>query len=351
MKKLILFLGSLFLLSGCGYAKDLTEYVDVEFMGMDTQGTATYTIDTEKLNKDVFKYDSESDFLDEKEQEEMSDFYNSFKIKLDKTDKLSNGDKVKVIAKVNEKKTKKIKSGEKEVVVEGLEEPQKLTSEDVEKHLVINFNGVSGRGVAQIDNTFDSPLNTITFTIENDGKLKNGDKAKIEKTKELEEALSSEGYVLDKKFAPEFEVKGLAKVAEEATDIANLEDIKRMIDEEVKRQYKDSEYFSKYEITLNKLMYRQFAKENSDEDNGWYSSSNTDGNLIGIYTIKEYSTGTDSKLRDTFTAIIGYSDIVLNDKNEVNVAEMEKISTTKDDTYSLESVIKLYEGYGYTEVK
>lgn len=95
MKKLILFLGSLFLLSGCGSAKDLTEYVDVEFMGMDTQGTATYTIDTEKLNKDVFKYDSESDFLDEKEQEEMSDFYNSFKIKLDKTDKLSNGDKVK----------------------------------------------------------------------------------------------------------------------------------------------------------------------------------------------------------------------------------------------------------------
>ncbi|TKK52274.1 hypothetical protein EY666_20595 [Enterococcus faecalis] len=205
--------------------------------------------------------------------------------------------------------------------------------------------------MAQIDNTFDSPLNTITFTIENDGKLKNGDKAKIEKTKELEEALSSEGYVLDKKFAPEFEVKGLAKVAEEATDIANLEDIKRMIDEEVKRQYKDSEYFSKYEITLNKLMYRQFAKENSYEDNGWYSSSNTDGNLIGIYTIKEYSTGTDSKLRDTFTAIIGYSYIVLNDKNEVNVAEMEKISTTKDDTYSLESVIKLYEGYGYTEVK
>ena len=80
--------------------------------------------------------------------------------------------------------------------------------------------------MAQIDNTFDSPLNTITFTIENDGKLKNGDKAKIEKTKELEEALSSEGYVLDKKFAPE-SLKGIEKVAEEATDIANLEDIKR----------------------------------------------------------------------------------------------------------------------------
>lgn len=130
-----------------------------------------------------------------------------------------------------------------------------------------------------------------------------------------------------------------------------------MIDEESKRSYKDydTEYSfgKKYEIKQEKLMYRQFKKENSeDESYSWFGSSSTNnGNLIGIYSIKEYSGGTESKLKNQLTAIIGFSDIILDENNAANVADMKEISDTKDDTYSLESVLKLYEGYGYQAIE
>ncbi|HIB1875032.1 TPA: hypothetical protein ACWWCX_001766 [Enterococcus faecium] len=78
-------------------------------------------------------------------------------------------------------------------------------------------------------------------------------------------------------------------------------------------------------------------------------SKGGNGNLIKIFTIKLYSGETEGKLEDTKTVIFSYSNIVLNDKKEANVAD--KIEDTKDDNYSLESVVKLYGGYGYTEVK
>jgi hypothetical protein len=345
-------------LSACGGgAKDMTEYIDVDFTGMDTNGVATYSLDEKKLLKDTLNYDGE-EAPGQKVLEEMDSIYSSYKIKLDKTDKLSNGDKVKVTVTVDSDKTKKIKSGDKTFEVTGLEEPKKLTSADVEKNLVLNFTGVSGKGTAKIDNIFDEPLSYVDIEIEDDGELKNGDKAKVILSKEAENELFDKGYVLDKKFSPEFEVKGLEVVAEKATDIANLDDIKRMIDEEAKRSYKDSyadeSWGYRYEIKQEKLMYRQFVSSKDKNKDSWSwgnDGSSSNGNLIGIYTIKRYSGGTESKLDKTETAIIGYSNIVLDSENKANVADIEEIISTKDDTYSLESVLKLYEGYGYVEVK
>lgn len=100
-------------------------------------------------------------------------------------------------------------------------------------------------------------------------------------------------------------------------------------------------------------MYRQFKTNTRENENIWGSSygSSQNGNLIKIFTVKQYSGGPEGKLEETKTVIYGYSDIILNDKKEANVADLTEISDSKDDTYSLESVIKLYEGYGYKEVK
>lgn len=351
--------GILFL-SACGSAKDLTDYVDVSFTGMDGQGTADYDVDEEKLYKEIFDYDDETDFADEETEEEMENMEDTYKIKLDNDKNLSNGDKVKVTVSVNEDKTDKIKGGEKEVTVKGLDKPKKLTTQDVEEHLVVNFSGVSGRGTSKIDNTFDSPLSDIDFSIKNDGELKNGDKAKVMLDEDGEKKLNDAGYILDKDFEPTFEVEGLDMIAEKAEDIKNLKDIERMIEERAKRRYQDLDPDKKwghyYKITREKLMYRQFDNDDEKTDDDSTPSlsresndSSENGNLIGIYTVKKY-TG-EEKLEDEFTAIIGYSDIILDDKNEANVAEINEISDEKDDTYSLESVIKLYEGYGYTEAK
>ncbi|EOD7438147.1 hypothetical protein ACJQ40_003235 [Enterococcus faecium] len=360
MKKSILVIGfiGILMLSGCSKAKDLTEYVDVNFSGMNTQGVATYNVDTDKLLKDTLNYDGETDFPDKNTEKEIEAIENSYKIKLDKEENLSNGDKVKVTVNVDSDKTNKIKSGEKTVVVKDLEEPKKLKTQDVEKNLVVNFVGTSGRGTAHIDNMFDGDLSSVDFEIKNDGELKNGDKATINISKNLTDELMNVGYVLEKNFSPTFEVKGLDEVAEKATEIANIDDIKRMIDEGVKREYKSSEenqysWDTQYDIKEEKLMYRQFSKD-EDNANSWSDSTMSkggNGNLIKIFTIKSYSGGTEGKLEDTKTVIFGYSNIVLNDKKEANVADITQIEDTKDDTYSLESVIKLYEGYGYTEVK
>ncbi|MEO2652455.1 hypothetical protein ABHA40_13865, partial [Enterococcus mundtii] len=109
MKKIFLlcFIGISILLVGCSSAKDLSSYIDVSFTGMDSMGSASYQIDNTKLIKDIYDYDDEIDFLDEKKQEEIDAMLKSFKIKLDKTEDLSNGDKVKVTISVDENQTKK----------------------------------------------------------------------------------------------------------------------------------------------------------------------------------------------------------------------------------------------------
>lgn len=344
------------ILGGCSSAKDLSEYVELEFNGIDTKGTVDYYVDTEKLFKDTLDFDvNGSHQPDEKIVEEIDKMSEAIEVKIDKTENLSNGDKVEITAEVDGDKTKKIKSGKKTIEVKNLDEPKWLTNEEVEKKLVVNFNGVSGRGEVQIDNILASPLDQIEFTVENDGKLKNGDKVNVVLSKDEEGQLLQEGYLVDQDFAPTFEVKGLSIVAEEATDISNLEDIKRMIDEKVKRDYQDFDpdksWGSKYEIKEEKMLYRQFENEssNSDEAFSWDSSNN--GNLIKIFSVKEFTGGPEVELNDSFTSIIGYSDIILNEEGEANLAEMKEIEDEKDDTYSLESVIKMYEAYGYTEVK
>lgn len=344
------------ILAGCSSAKDVSEYVEVDFNGIDTKGTVNYDVDKEKLFKDTLDFDvNGSSQPDEKIAEEIEKMYDAIEIKLDKTEDLSNGDEIEISANVDGEKTKIIKSGKKTVEVKKLDAPKWITNEEIEKKLVVNFNGVSGKGDVQIDNVLDSPLNELDFTVENDGELENGDKVKVILSKDEEDQILEEGYLLEKDFAPTFEVKGLSIVAKKASDISNLDDIKRMIDEEVKREYKDSDsdksWGRKYEIEEEKLMYRQFENESSENEEEYSFDGSNNGNLIKIFSVKEFSGGAEGKLDRTITAIIGYSDVILDEDNKVNVAEMKEIKDTKDDTYSLESVIQMYEAYGYTEVK
>ncbi|WP_408869027.1 hypothetical protein ACJYYY_01695 [Brochothrix campestris] len=360
MKKItaLLFLCTIvLLLTACGSSKKLTDYVEVNFSGIDSKGSASASIDEEKLIKDVFDLDSVSNIADEEVKNEIKNMDDYYKIELDKDKNLSNGDEIKVTITVYEEKTKKIKGGEKTIKVTGLDKPKKLTNKEVEKNLVINFTGASGRGTSKIDNVFDSPLDSVEFEIKNDGYLKNDDNATIILDKEVISELNDNGYVLEDNFAPKFKVQHLDNVLKNAKDIANMKDITRMINEEVNRSYEDSHvedsWGTRYEVKKETLMYRQFDKDTDSESSSYtmFDSSTTNGNLIGVFSIKEYSGGTESKLEDSYTAIVGFSNIIADDKNKVNVADMEALSDEKDDTYSLESVLKLYEGYGYEKVQ
>lgn len=352
--KLVMFAAiSIFVLGACGSSEDLTDYAFASFTGLDSQGEANYGVDLDSLTSELFSGKE----TDENSQEEMSKIASSFDITLDKEDELSNGDKVVATITVDKDKSKAVVGGEKEFTVEGLEEPIKVTTEEIEKGLVVNFLGVSGQGVAQIDSTLSSPLSNIEFSIENDGELENGDKAKFILSEDAESHLQQEGYILEEGFNPTIEVKDLGVVAEKAEDIKNLKDIKRMIDEEIDRKYENSDLafsFRTYETKKNDLMYRQFEDIDSDDDSDNYygdNDKNNNGNLIGIYSIKQFNDKEKTDLDSEYTAIVGFTNIILDEDNKTNVSKIEVFSEEKDDTYSLESIIQLYEGNGYTKVK
>lgn len=353
LTSMMIVMSTLLFLVACGSAEDLTKYVEVSFSGMDSQGSVNFDVDETRLIEEVFNLEGHQDFPDVDTAREAQEILDAYSIEVDPQEDLSNGDQVKITVLVDENKTKKIVGGEKEVTVEGLDEPEVLTTEAVEENLVLNFNGVSGRGVSQIDNIFDeSPLDHLDFQIENDGELKNGDEALVIIDADAKDTLHSHGYVLDEDFQPSFTVENLDVVAEKATDIKNLEDLERFLDEELRNAYKDTDYGfgynAKYEINQEKLMYRQFDKET---DTSLYEDDNH-GNLIGIFSIEEYQISKDDKkLIQKFTAIYGFSGILLDDEGQANLSDLRTISERKGDTYSLESVIQLTEGDGYEEVK
>lgn len=347
-------------MSACGSSEEIADYVDVSFHGMDSKGSASYSVDEMRLIEVIFDLEGFQDYPDAETAREAGEILSSYQIKIEPEADLSNGDEVQLTILVDEDKTKRVKGGEKTITVEGLEEPEVLTSEAVEDKLVMNFNGVSGRGVALIDPIFDeSFLNNLHYKIENDGYLKNGDTAAVILDKDNETTLHNNGYILEDGFNPTFEVKGLKEVAEKATDIENLEDIERFLLEELNNQYKDTDYTfgsnTEYNIEQEALMYRQFNKE-SDDDYGYYDSIDNHGSLIGVFAIEQYNIssdfdGNEKTLQETFTAVFGFSGIILDDSNKGNISELRKINEQKNDNYSIESVIQLYEGEGYEVVE
>src|SRR5699024_7637949 len=181
----------LFVLMGCGQKVDLAEHAEITFNGMDTNGYATYDVVTDELLTTMFDYKPALELEQQFDSEEMQAFHialyeleSGVSTEIDKYDNLSNGDEVTLTVTVDDGLSDKYKSGTKIVTVSGLEEPEVLTSKDVQSKLIVNFNGYSGRGNAQIDNLLDYSLSSVNFPIAGDGKLSNGETAKIEITPE-----------------------------------------------------------------------------------------------------------------------------------------------------------------------
>ena len=289
----------LFVLMGCGQKVDLAEHAEITFNGMDTNGYATYDVVTDELLTTMFDYKPALELEQQFDSEEMQAFHialyeleSGVSTEIDKYDNLSNGDEVTLTVTVDDGLSDKYKSGTKTVTVSGLEEPEVLTSKDVQSKLIVNFNGYSGRGNAQIDNLLDYSLSSVNFPIAGDGKLSNGETAKIEITPEFEEDVFNAGYKLEDNFDVGFEVKGLNEIASSPDGIANIDDVVRMIDEALVRNLKNNLSFmvtySGYETEAT--MYRQFDDENGDsEDYDYYGdygyNEEGQGFLLKIYTI------------------------------------------------------------------
>ncbi len=335
---------------GCNSKADLSEFVEVNFSGYDSMGSASFFVDEERLIQHVFEVSGEEFFnLDYDTIIEIEDMLSSYQVTLDRELDLSNGDEVIASITVDENKSSKIK-GKDEVkfTVAGLEEPSELSDEELEKNIVVNFTGVSGKGNVIIDTTFAEPLSHLRFEAVQDGDIHNDDTVTVMLTDESRSSLSSYGYVLSGEGKAEFTAANLDVVATDVSQIVNVEDIERLISEGINREYQDSPWdFYKYEIKKEHTLYRQYKRD--DEEVNFWTSGPSNGTLVNVYTIKKIDS--DGALTEQFTTIYGFTDIILDEENKANIAQINEYYNMYDQTYSLESVVKLMEGHGYQLVE
>src|SRR5699024_10809697 len=88
----ILFIGLIFL-TACGSKVDLSDYVEVQFDGYDTIGTASYFVDDSQLIQDSFGITMEEYWeMEHDKLEEINNLVASYSVVLSDVDGLSNGD-------------------------------------------------------------------------------------------------------------------------------------------------------------------------------------------------------------------------------------------------------------------
>lgn len=343
----LLFIGLIFL-TACGSKVELSDYVELQFNGYDSIGTASYSVDDSRLVEDVFGVTDDNYWeLGHEEMQEISNMVSAYSIELVQDTDLSNGDEVTVRLSVDEEKTKELKTKD-EITFEvtGLEEPTEISDEEIDRNVIVNFNGASGRGTVQIDTTFDGDLYDLWFETDQDGTVANGDTVIVSMTEESRNSLAQRGYALSGEGHATFEASGLDIIAAEASDINNLVDIERMIGEGIIRSYQDSSWGRyTYDIIKGKTYYRQFEGEANQDS--WSSSNN--GTLITLYTVNELNS--DEEVTETLTAVYGFSNIILDENGNTNVTRIEEYRDSYDHTYSLESVEKMMEGYGFVLVE
>ena len=185
-KKLItaaILLGVPFAMAGCGRETiNLNDYITIKVDGYDTIGTAYFSFDSEKLiedNKEAFGLDEESGFalLDVIDKVESN-----LDGELDKTNNLSNGDKVTFKwdesgkETLEEKYKIRLKYSDKTMDVEGLEEAKEFNPFD---HISVSFSGIAPSGEANITVEDSMPVSNLEVEADKKNGLCVGDKIKI----------------------------------------------------------------------------------------------------------------------------------------------------------------------------
>ncbi len=209
---------ALFTLSGCGSKAEIemTDYMNVEFAGIDGEGRAEAYFDKAAMEVDVFQElagDDEEIFSQELLEElgNFAGFENSITCSLDKSEGLSSGDQVTVTVSYDKDSAKEcgIKVAgdmEKTFEVEGLKERVEIDPFDsryfnTEDGIEISFSGRDPFGTVSIENHMpeSDPLSKVRYRADKEENLQNGDKITISAS--LISEMEEEGYVLKEETA------------------------------------------------------------------------------------------------------------------------------------------------------
>ncbi len=335
--------------TGCASKIPVSEYVIVDFTGLDGEGVATMYVDEESLVSDAFEADKRRQKGDW--AEEVNNMLNSYEVEVSPSENLKNGDEVEVLVKIDEEISKRLSDKPKKLVVEGLSQGTPLTDEELENNTLLVFTGVSGRGRVEVDNNFmKEELKGLSFVGENDGNLKNGDDVVIQL--ENPDYLTSYEYKLVEEGSFRTKVKDLKEVAKNINDIANLEDVKRLLEEET-----ESKYYSPYSSTEYEIVdtyYREFYSEGNEiiQERDYYDGNMDDsyGNGVMGYLLKITSQDSYSDSDSESYRLIAFPSVIIDEDNKVNIGSLnEPVEYSFKDSYSLETVEAKLQSEGFVK--
>lgn len=229
--------------------------------------------------------------------------------------------------------------------VGGLPERERLSQELLERHVVASFQGTSGAGEIMLDTTFQPPfsdfLDAEAFDIPQQGRIANGDTVELLVKADVRQALEEAGYALETDRIMR-EAGNLKEVAEHFDEIHNHEAIFQRIQEDLRNQFPDT-FFGAYEIEPVAYYYRPHRVVNDLLD---LENVSQDGTFIGLFQIQLYDRQ-KTNLRSSQWLVHGYTDLFINNQQEVALDDMETYHYEFPENYTLESAKQLLEGYGF----
>lgn len=257
----------------------LDEYVKVKFDGVDGAGTAYIDFDYDKyyevvgekydsVNKDIDSLDDLQDALGSmSDYEDVTSVAKAFSYSLNKSNDLSNGDKVTVKFKVDEEELNdlgfKVEYENVSFTVKGLD---KVKEVDVFSKIEISYEGIAPNVYINVENTStDDFVSDIYFDVKEDGPFAEGDEFTVVANIDKETALYS-GYKI-KKFEKKFKVEGVDKYITKSTELneAGLKVMKDKVESILNEDFADN---LKY-MTAKDLKYEGYYLLTSKEADTW----------------------------------------------------------------------------------
>lgn len=300
--------------TGCGKETfDTTSTAKLTFSGYDGYGTYQISNEYEWIEDVVDWYgDSINDLQRLQTEAQLRDVVD-YEVIADEN--LSNGDTVKIVAKISksaEKLAFNLKAEEIEVVVEGLDEVKEI---DPFENATVLFEGIAPNGRATIKNTSDNY--NVYYEIDKTSGLSNGDKIKVTASTNMDEENFVKRY--GKKLSvteKEFTVDGLSSY------ITSVDQIPEDIQNKMKSQAEDSitAYCSTWDEgnKLKKLEFMGYyflsGKEgfNVNPNNDIYCIYKVTASLKGAYSTDEKKDREELGQKDeVFYTFYKYQDLML----------------------------------------
>lgn len=304
------------------------EYISIEYTGFDGYGSASVSLDKKLLLSNIIGTEpSEKNWQKYMQwQKDFADYSSYISFSCDKSENLSNGDKVIVTVSAKNELASKIKSGSKTYTVSGLPKAEVV---DVFKDLSVSFTGINGQGTLKIDNNSDNLFaQSCTFKADNDIGLSNGEKVTIAVSYDPENFV--EPNYVPTTTSNTYTVSGLSEYISDTSNL-DLSSIKKLESEflkEVKGE-KENDYMFSYS---NFKVYKSWLL-NLKED---IEFNNTYNNIVVCVSYDEYLYGDFRRTVYTFLEFRNISasnneTIALKYENGVNSSFVTDIESKLSD--------------------